>query len=246
LISHKFAYFWTDTKKACFGESASNQQPPGKIGLSATKGEPLIIAGLTGGIASGKSTISEFLRDAGARIIDADEIARQVVKKGLPAYEEICTCFGRTILRADGEIDRQQLGTIIFNDPHQKARLDAIVHPRVFAQADREIATIEKDDPAAVVIMDIPLLFETGMQDDLAEVIVVFVPEALQLERLIKRDGIDQKAAISRIRSQIPIAQKRERATIVIDNSGSRSASRLRALEVYNQLKEKDKLTIDG
>ena len=186
----------------------------------------MIIAGLTGGIASGKSTVSVFFADAGAHIIDADKIARKVVKKGMPAYREIVSVFGPTILLADGEIDRKRLGDIIFNDPERKARLDAIVHPRVFASSAEKISRISSQVPDAVVILDIPLLFETGMINDLAEVIVVFVPEHIQLKRLIKRDGIDESAAMARIRSQMPIDEKRKRATVVIDNSGSLSASR--------------------
>ena len=168
----------------------------------------MIIAGLTGGIASGKSTVSGFLSDAGARIIDADKIARTVVEPGTPAYNGILSFFGRTILQPDGQIDRERLGDIIFNDPDKKKRLDAIVHPRVFEQSAQKIAEISAQDPDAVIIMDIPLLLEAGMERDLAEVIVVYVPEPLQLERLMMRDGIDESAAMARIRSQIPIEEK--------------------------------------
>ncbi len=205
----------------------------------------MIIAGLTGGIASGKSTVSGFLSDAGARIIDADEIAREVVRQGMPAYDDIRSCFGVSILQADGEIDRQRLGDIIFNDPKKKARLNAIVHPRVFERTAQKIAEIEMADPEAVVILDIPLLFEVGMEADLEEVIVVFVPEPLQLDRLLKRDGIDKKAAMARIRSQMPIGSKRKRASFVIDNSGSLSDSRRQTMAIYQQLKQQAK-TLNG
>ena len=197
----------------------------------------MIIAGLTGGIASGKSTVSVFFADAGAHIIDADKIAREVVKKGTPAYEEIISFFGPTILLANGEIDRKRLGDIIFNDPEKKTRLDAIVHPRVFACSAEKISQIASQSPEAVVILDIPLLFEAGMRSDLAEVIVVYVPEPIQLMRLVERDGIDEGAAMARIRSQMPIDEKRKRATVVIDNSGSLYASRRQAQDVFNRLK---------
>jgi dephospho-CoA kinase len=206
-----------------------------------SKGLPVIIAGLTGGIASGKSTVSRFLFDAGARIIDADKIAREVVKPGSPGYDAILSFFGRTILLPDGEIDRKRLGEIIFNDPEKKARLDAIVHPRVFERSAEMIAQIAADTPDAVVIMDIPLLLESGMGSDLAEVIVVYVPENLQLERLMKRDGIDERSAMARIRSQMPIEEKRKRATVVIDNSRTLSDSRRQALAVFNRLKKRSK-----
>lgn len=201
----------------------------------------MIIAGLTGGIASGKSTVSRILGDAGARIIDADKIAREMVKQGTPAYDEILSFFGMTILQPDGEIDRQRLGDLIFNDPEKKARLDAIVHPRVFERSTEMIAQIASQAPDAVVIMDIPLLLEAGMQRDLAEVIVVYVPETLQLERLMKRDGIAEKAAMVRIRSQMPIEEKRKRATVVIDNSGNLADSRKQALLVFKRLKQRSK-----
>ena len=201
----------------------------------------MIIAGLTGGIASGKSTVSRFLFDAGARIIDADKIAREMVKQGTPAYDEILSLFSNTMLLPDGEIDRERLGDIIFNDPKKKARLNAIVHPRVFERSTEMITQIASQAPDAVVIMDIPLLLEAGMERDLAEVIVVYVPEALQLERLMKRDGIGEKAAMARIRSQMPIEEKRKRATVVIDNSGSMSDSRRQALAVFYRLKQRSK-----
>ena len=201
----------------------------------------MIIAGLTGGIASGKSTISRFLADVGARIIDADQIAREVVKQGTPAYDDIVAFFGRTILLSDGEINRKQLGEIIFNDPEKKAHLNAIVHPRVFERSTEMIAQIAVHTPDAVVVMDVPLLLEAGLGRDLAEVIVVYVPETIQLERLMRRDGVDKTAAMARIRSQLPIEEKRQRATIVIDNSGPLSDSRKQALAVYQDLKQRSK-----
>ncbi|WP_319524789.1 dephospho-CoA kinase [uncultured Desulfosarcina sp.] len=199
----------------------------------------MIVAGLTGGIATGKSTVSNFLSDAGARIIDADKIAREVVEPGTPAYDEICSFFGEEILQPDGDIDRERLGDIIFNDSDKKKRLDAIVHPRVFERSAALIAEIAAREPDAVVILDIPLLLEANMDRDLAEVIVVYVPEALQLQRLMARDGIDEKAAMARIRSQIPIEEKRKRATCIIDNSGSRSACRQQALKILDRLRQK-------
>ena len=201
----------------------------------------MIIAGLTGGIASGKSTVSGFLSDAGAQVIDADQIAREVVKPGTPGYDAILAFFGPTILMPGGEIDRKRLGEIIFNDPDKKARLDAIVHPLVFERSAERIAQIAAQTPDAVVIMDIPLLFEAGMESDLAEVIVVYVPEKLQLERLMNRDGIDEQAAMARIRSQMPIEEKRRRATVVIDNSGTTFDSRRQALAVFRRLKQRSK-----
>lgn len=201
----------------------------------------MIVAGLTGGIATGKSTVSNFLSEAGARIIDADKIAREVVAQGTPAYDEIRAYFGDTILMSNGDIDRERLGDIIFNDSDKKKRLDAIVHPRVFERSAALIAEIAAKEPDAVVILDIPLLLEADMDRDLAAVIVVYVPEALQLQRLMARDGIDEKAAMARIRSQMSIEEKRKRATCVIDNSGSRAACRQQAIEILDLLRQKGK-----
>jgi len=201
----------------------------------------VIIAGLTGGIASGKSTIARFLSEVGAQVVDADKIAREVVKRGTPGYDAVLAFFGRTILLPDGDIDRKRLGEIIFNDPDKKASLDAIVHPLVFERSAEMIAQIAAETPDAVVIMDVPLLMEANMGRDLKEVIVVYVPEALQLERLMNRDGIDEQAAMARIRSQMPIEEKRRRATVVIDNSGTIVESRRRALAVFNRLKQRSK-----
>ncbi len=199
----------------------------------------MIIAGLTGGIACGKSTVSSFFRDTGAHIVDADQIARQVVQPGMPAHKDIVETFGDDILSADSQIDRQRLGDIIFHASGEKKRLDAIVHPRVFEQSANEIAAIADRTPDAIVIMDVPLLIESGMHRDLETVIVVYIPERLQLYRLMKRDGFDEAAALARIRSQMPIEEKRKHATIVIDNSRSRKNTRQQTLTAYRQLQNR-------
>ncbi len=197
----------------------------------------MIIAGLTGGIASGKSTVSAMLAEAGAIIVDADVIAREVVEPGRPAYEDILDTFGRDILLPSGMLDRNRLGDIIFNDPAKKARLDAIVHPRIYRRMEETIADIAATKPDAVTVLDIPLLIETGKKGrDLAELIVVYVPEAVQLKRLMVRDQIDKDTALAKIRSQMPIEEKRRLATIVIDNSGSMKKTRAQTLQAYAEL----------
>jgi dephospho-CoA kinase len=198
----------------------------------------LIIAGLTGGIASGKSTIAGFFRDAGARIFDADQIAREVVRRGTPAFDDIVSHFGEAIVQPDGEIDRKRLGDIVFNDSRRKIQLEAIVHPAVLARQAEWVDQIAANTPDAVVILDVPLLLEVGMEKDLDAVIVVYVPESVQLIRLMRRDGIDRQAARARIRSQMPIEEKRQRATIVIDNSGTLADSQSRTRVVLNRLRK--------
>jgi dephospho-CoA kinase len=198
----------------------------------------MIIAGLTGGIATGKSTVTAFLRQAGAIIIDADKIAHDVVRRGLPAWRSIVKNFGRNILRKNGEIDREKLGRIIFHDESRKEELNRIVHPFVFEGMEDQMEEIQRIDPGAVVIQDIPLLFESGMHRRLPRIIVVYVPEPLQYDRLMKRNRLSEAEATARIRSQIPIEEKKKRADILIDNSGTLDQTKARSLEVYEMLKQ--------
>lgn len=196
----------------------------------------MVVAGLTGGIASGKSTVGRMLGEAGARLVDADRIAREVVERGRPAWQGIVDHFGRDILDDDENIDRLRLGEIIFHEPAEQAALNAIVHPAVFAEMERQILEIGRDNPRAVVLLDVPLLFETGMDQGLADVIVVYVPEEVQLERLMARNGFSRDDALARIRSQMPIEEKRLRGTCIIDNGGSLEQTRRQVLDVYATL----------
>ncbi len=196
----------------------------------------MIVAGLTGGIATGKSTVAAIFEKAGARLIDADRIAREAVRKGSPAYRDIVAHFGKDVLFGDGEIDRKRLAAIIFNNPAEQRALEHIVHPQVKQEVDRRVALIRRQAPDALIILDIPLLFEAGMQPGMDAVIVVYAPKHLQLARLMARDGLTEPEALARIRAQMPIESKRALATRVIDNSGSREQTRQQALEIYRQL----------
>jgi dephospho-CoA kinase len=196
----------------------------------------MIVAGLTGGIATGKSTVAAIFEEAGARLVDADRIAREVVRKGSPAHREIVAHFGTGVLLGDGELDRKRLAAIVFNNPDEQRALECIVHPQVKQEIDRRVDLIRRQAPEALVILDIPLLFESGMQEGLDAVIVVYAPERLQLERLMARDGLSEPEALARIRAQMPIDSKRALAARVIDNSGSREQTRAQALEIYRQL----------
>ena len=200
------------------------------------KDAQVVIAGLTGGIASGKSTVSAVLAEAGARVIDADGIAREAARKGTAVHADIVAHFGRGILLPDGEIDRRRLGDIVFNDPVEKQVLEGFIHPRVREETARRLERIRREAPDAVVILEVPLLFEAGMHHGLEEVIVVVAPEAVQLARLMARDRLAPAEALARIRSQMPIEQKKALATRVIDNSGSREHTRTQALDVYRGL----------
>jgi dephospho-CoA kinase len=196
----------------------------------------MIVAGLTGGIATGKSTVAAMFEEAGARIIDADGIARETARKGSPAYRQIVAHFGSTILLADGEIDRKRLAGVIFADPAEQRALERIIHPEVKAETDRRLERIRLETPGAVVIIDVPLLFEAGMDRGLDAVIVVYVPEKVQIRRLMDRDGLTKPEALARIRAQMPIDTKKSLATLVIDNAGPPEDTRAQTLEVYREL----------
>jgi dephospho-CoA kinase len=199
----------------------------------------LLVAGLTGNIASGKSTVATFLRRSGALIIDADQIAHEVVAPDRPAFQEIRRLFGEGILRLEGTINREKLGRLVFDNPELRRQLEAIVHPQVGAEIDRQLAHIARNQPEAVVIMDIPLLFETGRTEGLAEIIVVYAPESTQLQRLIHRNGLSADEAKARMASQMPLKEKVAKATIVIDNSGTLAATEKQTLAVYQALARK-------
>ncbi|MFZ0131794.1 MAG: dephospho-CoA kinase [Desulfobacterales bacterium] len=201
----------------------------------------MIVAGLTGGIATGKSTVAAVFAEAGAVVIDADRIAHDAIAPGQPARDRIVARFGRDVLLPDGTIDRKKLGAIIFNDPQQKARLDSIVHPEVAAETERRLAEIKRLQPRAVVILDVPLLIEAGMDRDLAELIVVYVPAELQRERLMRRDRLTPAEALARIRSQMPIEEKKRRATVVIDNSAAPDRTREQVLAVFADLERRSR-----
>jgi len=181
----------------------------------------VLIIGLTGGIGSGKSTVSRMLKRRGARIVDADQIARHLVEPGQPALAEIVRAFGKEVLRPDGSLDRKRLAGLIFRDEKQRHCLNAIVHPRVFEEQARIIARIANEDPDAMVIIDAALLIEVGLNKNVEKLIVVYVPLRLQIERLMLRDRLSEAEALMRIRSQMPLEEKAKIADFVVDNSGS-------------------------
>ncbi|MED1793285.1 dephospho-CoA kinase [Brevibacillus nitrificans] len=180
-----------------------------------------MILGLTGGIATGKSTVTGMLRERGIPVIDADQIAREVVEPGKPAYEAIVRHFGREILLEDGQIDRKKLGEVVFSDETERQKLNAIVHPEV-RRVMREEAEAAEAGGAEIVFMDIPLLFESKLQHMVEKIAVVYAPADMQLARMIERDELEEEQAQKRLRAQFPIDQKKSEADFLIDNSASR------------------------
>jgi dephospho-CoA kinase len=177
------------------------------------------LIGLTGGIATGKSEVARMLAARGATIIDADELAREVVRPGQPALAQIVERFGAQMLNDDGTLDRTGLAKVVFADPEARVELERITHARIGELIQQRIAAAFAHD-AHLVVVDIPLLFE-GRRDDMFEgTLLVYAPRDVQLQRLMSRDGISLEEAEQRIVAQLPIDEKRARATWVIDNGG--------------------------
>lgn len=190
-----------------------------------------MIIGLTGSIASGKSTVADMLAAYGLPIVDADKVARQVVAPGSATLEKIAEAFGAEVIAQDGTMDRAKVGAIIFHDESQRVVLNAIIHPAIRAemlrQRDEYVAA-----GAAHVVMDIPLLFESKLQHFVEKILVVSVSETVQLERLMARNGLTEDEARARIATQIPVAEKEAGADAVIYNNGTvaQSAEQLAAI----------------
>lgn len=185
---------------------------------------PLRIIGLTGGIASGKSTVSRCLRDLGAKVVDADVLAREAVAPGSAGLAAVVREFGPEMLTADGSLDRRRLGAVVFADEAARQRLNAIVHPYVRRRIGEEIEAAAAAGLPAIVL-DVPLLYEGGLHELCDEVWVVLAEEAQQLERLMARDRLDEAAARARMAAQLPLAEKARRADVVLDNRGDMAAT---------------------
>ncbi|AMA73956.1 MULTISPECIES: dephospho-CoA kinase [Aneurinibacillus] len=199
-----------------------------------------MIVGLTGGIACGKSTISRMLAERDARIIDADIIAREVVRPGEEAWSLIVERFGRGILLDSEEIDRVKLGSIVFADEKARLALNDIVHPAV-RQRMRQLTQEAQEEGVSLIVLDIPLLYESKLEYMVEKVIVVYCTPEQQLERLIKRNGFSAEEARRRIASQMPVEEKKLRADYVIDNSGTLKETEEQVDELMEQLLSSDK-----
>ena len=180
-----------------------------------------LVLGVTGGIASGKSTVAGMLEALGVPIIDTDVIARRVVEPGRPAWKKIVAHFGEKVLEEDGRLDRKKLADIVFRDAGERKKLENFTHPIIMEELARQVNEMAERDPEVIIQAIVPLLIEINQQHRFHKVLVVYVPEAIQIERLVRRDGIDQEEAADRLKAQLPIDEKLAYADFVIHNEHS-------------------------
>ncbi|XP_031564659.1 dephospho-CoA kinase domain-containing protein-like [Actinia tenebrosa] len=197
----------------------------------------MLIIGLTGGIATGKSTVSQMFKSLGCPLIDADEIAREVVQPNEKSWKKIVKHFGQEVLQPSGEIDREKLGKIIFADPAKRKVLNDSTHPYIYRVILWKLLMFFLAGER-FVILDLPLLYETEVVLSItSQVIVVYCEESTQIERLMQRNNLSREEAIQRIESQMPLSEKCKRATFLVDNSGSQEETKAQVLSLYDEFK---------
>lgn len=196
------------------------------------------VIGLTGGIATGVSTVAQMFRELGAIIIEADKIARDVVEPGTQTYRKIVETFGREVLSADGTIDRKRLGQIVFADDAARRRLNRITHSAIHRRIEEEVERLRESNPDAIVLIDVPLLLDTTGPDtfDMDGVIVVTAAKDAQIERLMRRDTLAEEDAQRRVAAQRPVEEKAMEADWIVRNTGSLEETRRQVVSLWRQL----------
>jgi dephospho-CoA kinase len=193
--------------------------------------------GLTGGIACGKSTVARFLEALGAKVIDADGLSRELLQPSNPIYYKVVAHFGQEILKPGGEIDRGRLGSIVFADPQKLSELTSIVHPSLIARLGELAKELRSRHPRAVIVVDAALIYEAGVADRFAKIVVAWCRPEQQIERLIAKTGVSRQEALRRMGCQLPTEEKRRRADYVIDCSGSLEETRAQVEALYPEIK---------
>lgn len=201
----------------------------------------MLNVGLTGGIATGKSTVVRMLVKKGARVIDHDALVHTLQEPGRPVWNRIVEAFGRDILDAGGRIDRKKLGALVFGNEGRRKALEGIVHPAVLEEAQRERDRIGKEDARAIVLSDIPLLLEVGMQGLFDLILLVYAPPEVQIARVMKRNNMTRDEAAARLGAQMPIDEKLKRADVVIRNDGTMKELHQRVDEVWEELLSRER-----
>ena len=197
----------------------------------------MILVGLTGGVATGKSTVAKMFKQCGAIVIDADKLAREVVEPGKPAWHTIVNTFGRQVVRPDRSLDRHVLGAMVFRNRSKLRRLERIIHPRVAREQQRLVRRIAKRKPRAVVIYEVPLLFEAGVDKRVDKIIVVTADRNTQIARLKKRNGLSRAEALRRISSQMPLAKKTQQADHLLNGTLLRPSLRKQVGQLFRSLR---------
>ena len=195
----------------------------------------MLVVGLTGGIASGKSTVSRMFREAGIPVICADDLAHEVVKPGSAALDEIRRTFGEEFLDSDGALDRVAMAGLVFQDKDKRRALESIIHPRVGEEREKLLQEFAAQG-YKIVIVDVPLLYESGWTDSFDMIVVAYVPPDIQIQRLIARDSLAPEEARSRLDAQMPIDEKKALAERVIDNTGSMEHTREQVTNIIEDL----------
>lgn len=198
---------------------------------------PMIVVGLTGGVATGKSTVAKMFQQCGAVVIDADQLARQVVEPGKPAWRAIVKLFGKTILKEDRSLDRQAIGNIVFRNRTKRRQLERIIHPRVAREQQRLVRQIAKRKPRAVILYEVPLLFEAGVDKRVDTIVVVTADRNTQITRLKTRNGLSRAEALHRISSQMPLAKKIQQADHVLNGTLPRPTLRKQVGQLFKSLR---------
>ncbi len=198
----------------------------------------MIIIGLTGGIGSGKSSVAEMFKDEGAYVIDFDYLARVVVEPDAPAWRDIVDYFGPEILFPDRTLNRPQLAEIVFSDAQSRKALEGFTHPRIFEKRDTLLKGIEKKNPNAIVIVDVPLLFELSLNKNFDKIILVYVSRDVQIERAIKRNPLLKEEVEKRLKAQINIEKKKLLSDYIINNEGSLKNTRDQVRKIIRELKK--------
>jgi dephospho-CoA kinase len=197
----------------------------------------MLKVGLTGSIAVGKSHVLAVLQELGCHVIDADQIARDVVAAGTAGLQAVVNEFGASVLNESGALDRKRLGQIVFADEAKRQKLNALLHPLIIAAQDQKVRELEASDPDGVVVIDAALMIESGGYKRLDKLIVVHCDPELQLQRLMKRDSLTREAAVERIGAQMPQAEKMKYADFLIDTSGDFAGTLAQVEQVFAQLR---------
>ncbi|HDH87996.1 MAG: dephospho-CoA kinase [Deltaproteobacteria bacterium] len=198
----------------------------------------MLTIGLTGGIGSGKSSVAEMFKDEGAYVIDFDYLARVVVEPDSPAWKDIVDYFGQEILSSDKTLNRSKLAEIVFSDAQSRMVLEGFTHPRIFEKSDTLLKDIKKKDPKAIIIVDIPLLFELSLKQKFDKVILVYISRDLQIERAIQRGVLTKEEIEKRLNAQINIEKKKLLSDYIINNEGSLRNTRDQVRKVTHELKK--------